>query len=400
MSSPVQQNVPDEFQNELDLPEPGQVDQAAVNKAKGNLTKEKIRGHQNAMNIGAAHHRLTRLEAQLKDKHISGTRKAALQREIAAQNAYIKSQSTAQKASIKNQGALQNKVYEASGQYDKLLKGDNRDAYLALKSLFGQYGLDSLAGKIFDYVKQGYGADTIGLLLQDTKEYKTRFAANDARAKAGLAVLNPADYLATEASYRQILSSAGLPKGFYDNPADFQNWIAGDVSPTEIKDRVDLAVAATGQANPQYKQALYQMYGINEADLAAYFLDRKTAEPILKKQAAAGAIGAAAIRRGFKTSTLDLEGYATIGITADQAEQAYAQIADGFESMLGIAGRYGTTWNQQQAEQEVFTPGAAASVGAESASEKGKRLRSQERAQFAGQQGSSSAGLNAGYSQT
>jgi hypothetical protein len=261
-------------------------------------------------------------------------------------------------------------------------------------------GLGTLAGKIYDYVKQGYGADTISVLLQDTPEYKKRFAANDARVKAGLAVLSPADYLATEASYRQILSTAGMPKGFYDNPADFQNWIAGDVSPTEIKDRVDLATAATGQANPEYKNALYQMYGINEADLTAYFLDRKVAEPILKKQAAAGAIGAAALRRGFGANSLDLEGYATIGITADQAEQAYSQIADGFESMLGIAGRYGTSWDQRQAEQEVFTPGAAASVGAESASEKGKRLKSQERALFAGSQGSSTTGLNAGYSPT
>ncbi|WP_405476057.1 hypothetical protein [Streptomyces sp. NBC_00009] len=140
--------------------------------------------------------------------------------------------------------------------------------------------------------------------------------------------------------------------------------------------------------------------GINEADLTAYFLDRKRGEPILKKQAAAGAIGAAAIRRGFGVNTLDFEGYATLGITADQAEQAYAQIAEGFESMLGIAGRYGTTWSQREAEQEVFTPGAARTVGGQSAAEKGRRLKSRERALFSGGRGSSTQGLNAGYFQT
>jgi hypothetical protein len=340
------------------------------------------------------------LQAQLKQKGLSAGAKKRIHAQIAAQKATVLEQAKRRDASEAKQATLQNKVYEAGGQYDKLLKGENRDAFLALKSLFGTFGLGSLAGKIYDYVKQGYGSDTISVLLQDTKEYKTRFAGNEARVKAGLPVLSPADYLSTESAYRQILSSSGLPKGFYDNPADFTRWISADVSPTEIKDRVDMAVAATGQANPQYKEALFQMYGINESDLTAYFLDRKRAEPILKKQAAAGAIGAAAIRRGFGTNTLDLESYATIGITADQAEQAYSQIADGFESMLGIAGRYGTSWSQREAEQEVFTPGAAGAVGRQSAAEKAKTLKSQERGLFAGSKGSSIQGLNAGYSQT
>lgn len=296
-------------------------------------------------------------------------------------------------------GAIQGSAPRPTSTWADKLSGAQRDAFLALQGLFNSYGLGSLAPKIFDYVKQGYGADTIAILLQDTTEYKTRFAGNEARRKAGLPVLNPADYLSTEAAYRQILSSAGLPKGFYDSPQDFTRWISDDVSPTEIKSRVDLAVAATSQANPQYKQALYQMYGINEADLTAYFLDRKRAEPLLKKQAAAGAIGAAAIRRGFAANALDLEGYATLGITADQAEQAYSQIAQGFSSMLGIAGRYGDTWSQREAEQEVFTPGSL-NGGQEAASDKGKRLRSQERALFAGGRGASVQGLNAGYSQT
>lgn len=400
MTTPIaDQNVPADFQRTIDLPE-ADIDPAAVAKAQGALAKEHAHTWKIQQNIGHAHKTISLIQAQLKNKHLPMKQRAKLEATLSAQQKYVDAQIAARKTSIKQYGVLQNKVYEASGQYDKLLKGENRDAFLALKSLFNTYGLGSLAGRIYDYVKQGYGADTISLLLQDTKEYKTRFAANEARAKAGLAVLSPADYLATEAAYRQVLSAAGLPKGFYDNPADFQRWISDDVSPTEIKDRVDLATAAVGQSNPAYRQALYQMYGINEADLTAYFLDRKTAEPILKKQAAAGAIGAAALRRGFGVNTADLEGYATLGITADQAEQAYSQIADSFSTMLGIAGRYGDFWDQRQAEQEAFTPGTAASVGQESASEKGKRLRSQERAMFAGQQGSSTAGLNAGYTQT
>lgn len=399
MSTPVEQNVPADFQHELDLPSAAPVDQNAVNKANAAVGKNKTAAAY-AMEVYNRQKGIAaRAMAAYSKKGATPAQKAAATHARNAALAAMKRQTTLRNTALKAQGVAQNQAYEAGGQYDKLLSGDNRDAFLALKSLFNGMGLGSLAGKIYDYVKQGYGADTISVLLQDTSEYKKRFAANDARAKAGLAVLSPADYLATEASYRQVLSTAGMPKGFYDNPADFQSWIAGDVSPTEIKDRVDLATAATGQANPEYKNALYQMYGINEADLTAYFLDRKVAEPILKKQAAAGAIGAAALRRGFTPDSLDLEGYATIGITADQAEQAYGQIAQGFSSMLGIAGRYGDAWNQKLAEQEVFTPGAT-SNGREAASATGTRLRSQERALFAGSQGSSTTGLNAGYSPT
>lgn len=393
MSTPAQ-NVPDEFQDVLDLPEPGAIDEKALKRALQGELKARTQQAGNSMAAVGAQRRIDDLEKQLRNKKLSKKQRASLSQQLTRARTDLGAHKARQSALNTAHTNAQSKVYEARGEYDKLLTGENRDAFLALKSLFGTYGLGSLAGKIYDYVKQGYGADTIGILLQDTKEYKTRFSGNEARTKAGLAVLSPADYLATEAAYRQILSSAGLPKGFYDNPADFTRWIADDVSPTEIKSRVDLAVAATGQANPEYKNALFQMYGINEGDLTAYFLDRKRAEPILKKQAAAGAIGAAAIRRGFAANTLDLEGYATLGITADQAEQAYAQISEGWDSMLGIAGRYGSSWSQREAEQEVFTPGAS------SASEKGKRLKSQERAQFAGSRGATIQGLNAGYSQT
>ncbi|MET9385306.1 hypothetical protein ABZY09_30600 [Streptomyces sp. NPDC002928] len=399
MSTPAEQTVPDDFQDTLDLPIPGQVDQAAVTKAQQDLAAAKANSSSYSGKLKAANAQITALQQRLKAKGLSAASKAVLNTRIATQQRLVKQYTMQQTAATTKATTLQNTVYEVSGQYDKLLSGDNRDAFLALKSLFGQYGLDSLAGKIYDYVKQGYGADTISTLLQDTSEYKARFAGNEARAKAGLAVLSPADYLATEAAYRQVLSAAGLPKGFYDNPADFTKWISDDVSATEIKSRVDLAVAATGQANQSYKDALFSMYGINESDLTAYFLDRKRAEPILKKQAAAGAIGAAALRRGFAANTLDLEGYATLGITADQAEQAYAQIASGFEDMLGIAGRYGSSWSQQEAEQEVFTPGSL-NGDQEAASEKSKRLKSQERALFAGSKGSSVQGLNAGFSAT
>lgn len=371
MSTPIpEQFIPEEFRDVIDLPDAGHVDEAELARQRARV--ESYNREIAAYRKDLAHARTAPYDSDW--RHRFGTR--------AKENiARVKDE---------RQKALR-KISGTTGDFGELLHGEDRDAYASLVSLFGSYGLGSLAPKIFDYVKEGYGADTIALLLQDTSEYKERFAANETRKKMGLPVLSPAEYLSTESAYRQILSSAGLPKGFYDNNADFRQWIANDVSPSEIKDRVDLATAATTQSNPAFRAALHEMYGIDAKDLTAYFLDRKKAEPLLKKQAAAAAIGAAALRRGFKTSTVNMENYATAGITGQQAEEGYARIAEGLDSMLGIATRFGSSWSLQEAEQATF------GIGME---DKRKRLASQERALFSGGTGSSVSGLNAGFSQT
>ena len=370
------QYVPAEFQNELDIPTQ-QIDQAALNKAEKAF--KRAQGQVNDPKIAG-------IRDKLKNKDLTDKRRKELQKRL-------KEELKQRTQGRKDRDKWREERFKLSGRYDLLLQGDQRDAYSALTALFNTFGLESLAPKIFEYAKQGYGADTVTLLLQDTKEYKERFAANAKRAKEGLAVLSPAEYLAAEASYRSILSEAGLPKGFYDNPADFQNWIAGDVSPTEIQSRVDLAVQATTQANPSYREALSQMYGISNSELTAYFLDKDRAVPLLEKRAAAAQIGAAALRRGFETDQTAFEKYATMGISAEAAEEGFAVIGDTYEPMQAIASRFGLDWTQRTAEEEVF-------IGGNAASETGSRLRSQERGLFGSRAGGARAGLSAGYRQT
>jgi hypothetical protein len=285
----------------------------------------------------------------------------------------------------KAQDQLQTDYYKETGQFEKLLSGTERDAYAAISALFKSYGLDSLAGKVFEYVKNGYSSDTVSILLQDTKEYKERFSGNEARKKAGLPVLSAGEYLATEASYRQIMESAGLPSGFYDSPTDFTNWIGKNVSPSEIQTRVDLATQATVLANPHYKKALNAM-GIADGDLTAYFLDSTKALPYIQKAAATAQIGAAALGQGMTFDQAYAEGLATQGITADQAQQGYAQIAGEAGTLRDLASIYGTSYSQREAEQGTFEGNAAAN-------KKRAGLASRERASFGGAVGTASGGL-------
>ena len=288
--------------------------------------------------------------------------------------------------------STQNKYYEVTGQYDKLLTGTNRDAFMALETLFKSYGLESLAGKIYGYVKNGYSADTISILLQDTPEYKQRFKANDARLKAGLPVLSPADYINTENAYRQILRQSGLPSGFYDSSDDFTNWLSKDVSPTEVQSRTDLATQATALANPAYKQALNQM-GIDDGHMAAYFLDPDKSLPLLQKAAATAAIGGAALGQGLTFNQAYAEQLATIGVTATQAQQGYQQVANELGTMQNLGQMYGQKFGQAEEEQSVFGTSAEA-VAAKA------NLIGQERGAFSGQSGTARGGLSQSKSPT
>lgn len=270
-------------------------------------------------------------------------------------------------------------------KYENQLKGSQRDAYLAIKALFTTYGLESLAPKIFEYVKNGYSADTISILLQDSTEYKTRFAGNDARIKAGLPVLSAGEYLAVEASYRQVMESAGMPIGFYDQPSDFTKWIAKNTSPSEIQSRVDLATQATALAPPSYRKALQQM-GISTAEMAAYFLDPTKALPFLQKSAATAAIGAEALQQNLTFDQGYAEQLALRGVTASQAQQGYSQVAQELDTMTDLGQIYGSEWTQRLSEESAFGTSAAATA-------QKSQLIGRERGSFSGAAGAAKGGL-------
>lgn len=355
---------------------PGAVDSGAALQ----MQMKTLEAQQKALQkqLAAAQSKLKTLKAKKKP---SAKDKAL----IAATQANLKRVEATLKAVTARHTSITNKYYEKTGQYDKLLTGENRDAFMALNALFKQYGLGSLAGKIYEYVKNGYGADTISILLQDTPEYKKRFAANEARIKAGMSVLSPAEYIAVENSYRQIMRQSGLPEGFYDTSDDFTSWISGDMSPTELQNRVDLATQATALANPAYKAALKQM-GLSDGELAAYFLDPDRAIPFLQKTAATAAVGAEALQRGLQFDEAYSEQLATMGISREQAAQGYAKIADEFSDLGTLAQVYGGQWTQRMAEEDVF-------VGGTGASKERERLVQREKGAFSGTAGSARAGL-------
>lgn len=260
------------------------------------------------------------------------------------------------------------------------IPGQERDAYAALTTLFNSYGLGSLAPKILSYLQNGYGSDTITVLLQQTDEYKKRFAGNQQRIANGLQVLTPAEYLSTEASYKQLLRQNGLSDHF-DNENNFAEWIGKDVSPTELSDRVNMAVQATTQAPPQVTQYFNQL-GIGTGDLAAYFLNDQNPTPALQLKLNQAQIGGAALQNNLQISAADALTYAQRGVSYQQAQSAYQRIADILPTANQLSQIYKTQVpvNQQTLEQQYLGQSGSAQLATE-------RLGQQETAAFSGQSG-------------
>ena len=253
-----------------------------------------------------------------------------------------------------------------------------------LRLLFANYGLESLAPKIQEYVQAGFSPDTVTLKLQDTPEYQQRFSGNAARKKAGLPVLSPAEYLATESAYKQIMRTTGLPSGFYDNPDDFSNFIGSDVSPSELKSRVDAASLSLEGADPFYKDSLESMYGLTSGDMIAYVLDPQRSLPFINRRVQAVQFGAEARRQGLNVGTQMAETYAGMGVTQAQARTGFEQIA----AITPVAEKL----SQITAGAQPFgmEQTAAAVFGGEQSAEQKRRLQKlaeAEQSRFAGQAG-------------
>lgn len=256
------------------------------------------------------------------------------------------------------------------------LTGAKRDAASALITLFEGYGLGDLASDIVRYVRNGESSDTIYLQLQQSDSWKKRFAGNEARKKAGLPVLSPAEYLSVESSYRQTMQQFGLPKGFYDQPSDFAGFIGNDMSPAELQARVQPWFDIAQSSDPAMKAALAQL-GISTAGLAAHLLDATRAAPLLQKEVNTIKLARQAQRSKLLVGNGTLAGLTEMGITEDQAAQGFGQIANFLPQTENLAQIYGQAYDQNDAIHEVFGQDSQATRIR-------KQLASQERAAFSG----------------
>ena len=231
--------------------------------------------------------------------------------------------------------------------------------------------------------------------IYNSQAYKTRFAANesikkrmvDGKGRPGDRLLTPYEYIQTEKAYEEILREAGLPTGFYDQQEDFTNFIAMGVSTAELTDRVNIARNALNNADEGIKTALKDFYGLSNADLTAYLLDKDRAVNLIdsrfkytteeaKKMYTSAEIGGAALRAGQMSDKGFSEEIYAAG-KAGQAESAFQTAATQQRDYKRLLGLYGETSGEQDLAREEL-----ALAGGTDVTIKKKKLASQERAKF------------------
>lgn len=267
-----------------------------------------------------------------------------------------------------------------------------------IAGMLAQWGLTSLVPLVTKLGQTGASNDQISLTIQNSPEYQARFSGNTARAAKGMGVLSPAQYIALEGSYRQILSQ--LPAGFYDNQDALAGFIGNDISPAELSDRVSLANSAYINADQASRDAFDTYYPHAGAGGAvAAILDQSTAEPILEQQATAAGIGGAAVDQGLAlTSQATATKAAQQGVTIATARQAYQGIASRLQTDTAVSGRYGGNAGAPgfgQAEEE-----SANLLGDAGAANQQALLYSEENAQFTGHGGADATSGNSNNSGT
>jgi hypothetical protein len=287
------------------------------------------------------------------------------------------------------------KQQEAAAAAEKLRRS-GQSAYDLLFSEFDRYGLGSLLEDVKGLIVTGADPAQLTLALRQTKAYQNRFAANADRIKNGLRALSEAEYITLEDQYQNVMRNYGLPATYYTKDATgkqagFEKFIAGDVSASELEDRISIAQKRVIDAAPQVKEALKQFYpDIKDGDILAYTLDPTQGLANIQKKVLAAEIGGAAMGSNLGTSATRAEELARYGVTAETARAGFGAIGGGLERGRQLSSIYQQPdYNQAVAEEEVFNlPGQT------QAGEKRKKIIGLEKATFGGQTGVSSGALS------
>lgn len=271
------------------------------------------------------------------------------------------------------------------------LTKDQSDALALLSDTLRQWGLTALLSDLKNLIIAGdTSPDTLSIALSQTQAYKQRFAGNEIRRANGLPELTPAQYIATEEQYKQVMQSYGLPHGFYDSHQDFTDLIGKDVSPAEIDARAKIAhdqfIAA-----PDYVKNEWQQYGFSKGDAIAAILDPNVATSIIQDRATQVAIGGAAAQQGLHVSQSRAQQFQQAGVTGTQAQKAYQQIGQSLPLDQQIAQRFGQTFGQTQEENDLL-------LGDAKAGQQRQTMYAEEEALFKGRSGADAQSLGVSQS--
>lgn len=279
---------------------------------------------------------------------------------------------------------------------------EREDAYQKLYDEFNAIGLGALVADAKDLIMKATSIANMPDALRSSQAYRTRFSANDSRIAKGLSALSPAQYLAKEDAYQNLMRNYGLPASYYTvgqygKQEGFDKLLANDVSAVELEDRISTAQKRVLNANPEVLNAIKSFYGdsVTNGDILGYVLDPTKGLADIKKKVTAAEIQGAANVFGLNKITAEstpeqikqlearanaLAGY---GVDKEAAQTGFETVAEITPIASQLAEIYKQNpYTQATAEAEVFK-----TAGAAEAKARRKKLKSLEEAQFSGSSG-------------
>jgi hypothetical protein len=281
-----------------------------------------------------------------------------------------------------------------------------QSAFDMLRSFAEQYDMPaSIADRLIDLVaNQGYTGTAITLELQNTPEFKERFAGIEAYKKAfagdiaagrKAAAPTPSDYINFEKRYQDVLTRYGL--GELANRDTYAKLIGGDVSVAEMTDRVANVYDRVMNADDVLKQQLTQYFPtFGATDFARTLLTGTTPADMagqLQRKLAAAEISSEAARAGLTTGVERAQELQAMGISRGIARTGYSRIAEQKTGLEKLSGIYNQDISDIQTELEAEQFQGLAS-------QRRKRLEQQEQGMFAGRSGTSQTSLSQGTAGT
>jgi hypothetical protein len=232
---------------------------------------------------------------------------------------------------------------------------DQRDALQIITDEFAAYGIAGLATELYRLITDNTSATTgqvatatVRAGLRASDPYKLRFAGNDIRARkvaemtaqgktipAGAGPLTEASYVEAEIDYRETLRKYNMPVGFYDDSADFVNLIGNDIRPEELDSRAKLAQQAVSSANPEIKQQLRSLYGVEENQILSFFLDPERAQNVIRAGNTA-IIAGTAQKAGITLSSQEAQLLAEQNAPGSEDVLSASNITTGLVSRAGL----------------------------------------------------------------
>lgn len=238
----------------------------------------------------------------------------------------------------------------------------SQSAYDIIAQSLRDYGLEDVAdfvrAMVFDEGITDF-QNVLARLRQDQGSagdfYRQRFRANQTRLSAGLSALSEQEYIATERALLNTMRDMDMPEGFYDSPDDVAQFIGVDVSAEELATRIEDGYRAVSEANPETVDAMRRLYGIEENELASYFLDPERAYTTLTRRATAARIaGEAQAQAEFTLTAEQAEALQREGIQGQQARAGFAAIEQLQEVFQPTTGEREQTFTEQEQIGAMF----------------------------------------------